>query len=194
MVIAPFLMAFQCDDDIEDTLVPNPYKIKVTPGSSFSTNDTIWISGKVSGNIFDRSVNDSIFNDIPQCDIFSIYKFIEPTNTSNCKDAIDQFELIVDKGRFSFLPQCENAELDIFPELESNDMYYSYRIGLKPIITGDYVVSWQNGIIQNPDRNEFIIARYPLEDHPGQIGFNSCDNVSWRLLNESEKEYYFSIE
>ncbi len=190
-------MATTCDDDDkfeENTLIYNVYKARVSPESSFSINDTIWISGKISSNAFDESANDSIFIDSPEVDDFSIYKFIEPTAVSNCKDAIDAFELITKEGAFSFSSSCENATLFALPELENNGSNYSYQIGLKPNVIGDFVISWRNGILQNTTRNEFIVNDYPIENHPNSIGFNSCGNPSWRDLNESDKEYYFSIE
>lgn len=195
IILAPLLIATTCEDNFEkSTLIFNVYKAKITPESSFSINDTIWISAKVSSYVFDESVNDSIFIDNAQTDDFSIYKFIEPTEVTNCKDAIDSFELLIDRGQFSFIPSCENGLLQAFPELDNNNAFYSYRIGLKPTVTGDYVISWRNGILQNSNRNEFIIAKYPIKNHPNQIGFNSCGNVSWRYLNESDKEFYFTIE
>lgn len=195
ILFLPLLMAFQCEDEFEEsTLVINVYTAAVTPESSFWLTDTIWISGKVSVQAFDLSVNDSVFNENPQADVFSIYKFIEPTAVANCVDAIDKFEIIIDKGEITFLPACENAQLQAFPEPEKDNLFYSYRIGLKPMAKGDFVISWQDGIIQNADRNEFIIANYAIVNHPNQIGFSSCGSVSWRYLCESDKEYYFTIE
>jgi hypothetical protein len=195
VLVAPLLMAFQCQDDLEESsLVFNSYKVNITNQSNFSLNDTIWITGKVSRKAFDLALNDSIVTDNPQSDIFSIYKFIEPNELSNCKDAIDKFNLVFDTGQFSTLPRCENAQLQVIPEIENNNIFYAYRIGLKANSTGDYVISWQDGIIQNLERNEFIMNNYPIENHPNQIGFNSCDNLSWRFLNESEKEYYFTVD
>ncbi|WP_340065673.1 hypothetical protein [Ascidiimonas aurantiaca] len=195
ILIAPLLMAFQCEDEFEERpLVYNVYKTKVTPGSHFSVNDTIWITGRVSSNAFDESMNDSVFSNSPQKDVFSIYKFFEPNDLSNVRDAINQFTLVFEIGQFSFLPVCENAQIQALPELENNSGLYIYKIGLRPITTGDYVISWQNAIIQNSDRNEFIIDNYPIENNPDQIGFNSCGSLSWRFLNESEKEYYFKVQ
>ncbi len=191
--IAPLLMAFQCDDDFVP-LEYNPYKTNVTPNLNFSPNDTIWIYGRTSSKVFDPSVNDSVFSDSPQDDLFSIYRFIPPTKGSNCIDAVDRFELISDKGEVSFLPSCPNAHVAIFPELESNNVSYIYRIGLRPTDLGDYVISWRDAEIQNPNRNEFIIEDYPLKYYPNEIGFNSCESVGWRSLDESDKEYYFKVE
>lgn len=195
ILLAPLLMAFQCEDEFEEsTLVFNSFKVNITAQSNFSLNDTIWITGRTSSKVFDLTLNDSILAGNPRSDIFSIYKFIEPTEVSNCKDAIDKFELTFDIGQFSALPRCENAQLQVIPELESNSMSYTYKIGLIPNSSGDYVISWEDGVIRNLDRNEFIINNYPIANHPNQIGFNSCNNVSWRFLNESEREYYFTVE
>ncbi|MFC5194297.1 hypothetical protein ACFPH8_03045 [Bizionia hallyeonensis] len=195
IIIAPFLVATTCEDDLEaDKLVYNVYKANVSTDYSYSINDTIWISGKISSNLFNASINDSIFMEIPQSDHFSIYKFIEPTNVSNCQDAIDSFELVRTNGQLTFSNYCENGTIIAFPELENNREFYSYRIGLKPKFNGDYVISWRNGMLQNSNRNEFIIENYPIENFPNQIGFNSCGDVSWRYLNESDKEYYFKVE
>jgi len=195
ILIVPILMAFQCEDEFEESpLIYNVYKAKVTPEANFSLNDTIWITGRVSSNAFDESMNDSVFSNSPQKDVFSIYKFFEPNDLSNVRDAINQFTLVFEMGQFSFFSACENAQIQVLPELENSNLFYTYKIGLKPVTTGDYVISWQNTIIQNLDRNEFIIENYPIENHPDQIGFNSCGSVSWRFLDESEREYYFSVQ
>ena len=194
ILVAPLLMAFQCEDDFESTLVYNSFKVNITAQSNFSINDTIWITGRTSSNVFDLALNDSIFAENPRSDIFSVYKFIEPNEVYNCKDAIDKFDLTFDIGQFSALPSCENAQLQVIPELETNNTSYTYRIGFKPNFTGDYVISWEDGVIGNVNRNELIINNYPIVNHPNQIGFNSCDNVSWRFLNESQREYYFTVE
>ena len=137
LFLAPLLIASKCDDDIENTLLFNSYKIEVTPNLNFSLNDTIWIRGKTSSKAFDLSINDSIFNNTPQDDIFSIYKFIQPTENSNCIDAIDKFEVIPDTYNIWFLPTCQNAHIAVSPELEDNALFYSYRIGIKPTTVGD---------------------------------------------------------
>ncbi len=194
LLIAPLLMAFQCEEELgESSLVINEFQVAVTPEWNFSLDDTIWVSGRLSSKALDLAEHDSVFLDTPPADVFSLYQFIEPTALSNCQDAIDQFVLIMENGTKSFIPSCENAHLQALPELESNGLFYNYRIGLIPTTTGDYVISWQSGILQNLDRNEFIIDAYLMENHPGQIGFNSCGNHSWRYLNESEREYYFRV-
>ncbi|MFD2543773.1 hypothetical protein ACFSSB_15710 [Lacinutrix gracilariae] len=195
IILAPILMAFQCeDDDTTGTFIFNDYKISVTPQSSFSINDTIWIDGKVSSLAFDTAINDSIFPGWSQGDQISIMKFIQPTQSSNCKDAIDNFELITELGNISFLPVCENGQMTIQSEINADSLNYSYRIGLKALNIGDFVLSWNNSSVTNANRNEYILDDYPLEFHPNQLGFNKCGNVSWRFVNESDKEFYFKVE
>ena len=194
ILLAPLLMAFQCDDEVESSLRYNDYKVKATSKATFSLNNTIWIEGVISSKAYDLAVKDSVFNDNQLGDIFSIFKFIEPTQISNSKDAIDNFELIFDVGEFYFLSACENAQMTAIPELDNDGLFYRYRIGLKPKATGDYLISWQNGIIQNENRNEFIIDSYRIQNNSNEIGFDRCGSVSSRLLNESKKEYFFSVE
>jgi len=195
LLLLPILMAMQCNEDDGDTsLAFNDYNIYITPQQSFSINDTIWINGIVSSRAYDLNTNDSITADRTTGDTFSLFKFTESTQNFNCIDAIDKFELIYDIGGASFLPSCENAQMTVHPETTIDSLSYKYRIGLKALYEGDYVISWQNSVIQNEDRNEFIINNYPLENHSNQIGFNKCGDLSWRYLNESDKEYYFNVE
>lgn len=193
IIIVPFLMAFQCDDEPENTLVFNTYKVKVTPQASFSINDTIWLTGIISANVYDLAINDSIFYDRAQKDVLSVMQFIEPTQTSNCVGAIDKFELLNEIGNTNFL-SCENAQLTANPEITEDSLSYKYKIGLKALQAGDFVISWQDSKLGNQNRNTHIIDTYPIEHHQNQIGFNTCGKVSWRELDESEREFYFSVD
>jgi hypothetical protein len=193
LAVAPLLFAFQCDEDPGPMFTYNDYKVKISPSSSFAINETIWIEGRVSSQVYDLGTSDSIFMESPLPDVFSVFQFIEPTELANCKDALDKFAFVIDIGEYSFLPRCENATVQALPVLDDSEVFYSYRLGLKPLEAGDYVVSWQSSALQNTNRNEFIIEQYPIENHPDQLGFNSCGNVSWRNLDESAREFYFSV-
>jgi len=194
LLIAPLLMAFQCDEETESPLRFNNYSVKVTPKATFTLDETIWIDGVVSAKAYDLSLKDSIINEFDQGDVFSIFKLIEPTQISNAKDAIDQFDLIFDVGNYSFFARCENAQTTANSELNNEGSFYNYRIGLKPKAAGDYIISWQDAVIQNENRNEFIIENYLLTNDPNAIGFDQCGSVSSRLMNQSKKEYFFSVE
>jgi hypothetical protein len=187
-------MAFQCEEELDvSTTIPNTFEVTVTQAQTFALTDIIWIEGKVSTSIFDTAVDDFIFNENPETDFFSIYKLIQPVQLANSRDAIDKFELVFESGAFDFLPSCSNATMIAFPELEENNEFYSYRIGLKPLEAGDYVISWKNATLQNTDRNEFIINAYSNPNDPNIIGFDNCGIVSTRFLNESEREFYFAV-
>jgi hypothetical protein len=193
-LLLPFLMAFQCNEETEIQLFYNSYKASISEQSNFSTGETIWIEGKVSARAFDTAVKDSVFTEQPEPDEFSVYKLITPDALSNAKDAVGNFEIITERGEYATVAPCYNAFLRIWPELNEDNEFYSYRIGLTTDEPGDYVLSWRQGVIQNANRHTFIIDNYPIENRSNQIGFNTCGSVSWRLLNESQREYYFKVE
>ena len=194
LFLAPLLMAFQCEDDLITTITTNSYSIKITPKQSFSLNDTIWIEGRISSKAYDSAIEDSIFNENNQENQLSIFKFIEPTEHSNAKDAIDSFELIFDVGQYSFLESCKNAQLSANAVLDKNQLFYTYKIGLKPKLKGDFVIRGLDGKIQNIERNLFIADKYPIERHPNQIGFLKCERVSWLYIDQSTREFLFKVE
>lgn len=188
-----FLMAFQCDEEVDSNLRFNNFRVSITPQKSFAINETIWIEGTVSAKVFDLDLQDSILEDFEQFDDFSVFKFVTPTRLSNAKDALDEFELVFDMGDFNFLPSCENAQITAFPKL-AKEMLLKYRIGLKPLNQGDYMISWRSAEIHNENRNEAIIDNYHIENQHGTIGFDTCGSTFSRLLNESEREFYFNVE
>jgi len=198
--IVPILMAFQCDDEMENQLRFNPYKVNITPNATFSLDDTILITARVSSKVYDLSTNDSIFNEDPNkiFNQFTLFKLIEPINTraANTEGAIDKFDLIYDIGDYSPRTVCENTQKTIFPELNNDNSLYTYRIGLKPLVVGDYIINWpsiNSAIVQNENRNESIIENYQIENRPNQIEFNQCGNRSVLFINETERIYFFSI-
>lgn len=194
LILSPILMAFQCDNDQEDRFEFNDYSIGITAKDSFSQSEIIWIEGKVSSNAYNLSIQDSVFSELNNGNVFSVYKFISPTEHFNSKDAIDQFEIIFDIGTASFLPSCENAQMTIHTVLDRNNLFYSYRIGLKPKFKGDYVISFQDSKLRNTNKNIEISYKYPIERHPNQIGFNRCGLGSWLEISESTNEYFFTVE
>ena len=196
---ALLLMAFQCDDEVESQLEFNTYKVNLTANSPLSLNDTLWIKGRISSMIFDGAINDSIFNDNLGYvgNQFSIYKFMEPTPIANCKDAIDQFELIIDTGTYRFLPSCENAQISASPQLSIDQTQYAYRIGLKPLTTGDYLINWDyidSVFIQNENRNEALAENYPIANMPNTLGLEKCGITSSLDLNNTDRVFLFRVE
>ncbi|SEA55295.1 hypothetical protein [Bizionia paragorgiae] len=101
---------------------------------------------------------------------------------------------ITASGGLSFLPSCENGQMTVHSELSTDGSFYSYRIGLKALHLGDFVLSCNHSFLTIDQRNEFIFDDYPIELHPNQLGFNKCGNISWRFVNESPKEFYFRVE
>ena len=194
LVILPFVTAMQCDEDTESNLYLNNFKASVTPQMHFNVNDVIWINGRVSSKAFNTTSNDSVIYTENIADEFSILKCIVPNQNSNCKDAIDKFQLINEIGTVSLTGYCQNADLSIYPVLSQDQLSYKYKLGLKALSPGDYVISWTNETkLTNTDLNESIITNYPLPYHPNQIGFDKCGNTSWKYLNQSNQEFYFTV-
>ncbi|MCX7548333.1 hypothetical protein OS188_10260 [Xanthomarina sp. F1114] len=196
VVILPLLMSTQCnEDDVQSTYISNTHKVSVSPQEeTISINDTIWLEGKVSSRVFDTAINDSVFTESVQNNRISVMKFIQPTQSSNCRDGIDNFELITELGELNFLANCENGEIVVNSELGADNSFYSYKIGLRALTSGDYVLSWDHSSVSNENRHAYILNEYPLESHPDQLGFDKCGDVSWRYANESDREYYFRVE
>jgi hypothetical protein len=192
------LIFFSCGETQCDCVAPkkieNFYKVSLTSKTNFKIySDTIWIDGIVSSKVFDESIKDSIFSEIPIRDVISIYKFVSPTRDYNCVDAIDKFELIDDFNGIVFFESCENGTIIKNSNLSSNSLFFKYRLGLIPKYLGSYIVKFQNSKIQNINRNTNISENYPISSLPKEIGFNSCGKLSWRKLNESEGEYFFNV-
>lgn len=194
IILSPILMAFQCGNDEGDIIKVNDYSVKVTPKSTFSLTETIWIEGQVSSKAYNLSTNDSVFNENNNGNTISIFKFNTPTENFNSKDAIDNFEIIYHTGTASFLPSCENAQMTINAELDNDQLFYTYRIGLKPRFTGDFIISFFDSNLRNQDKNISIAYNYPIERHPNQIGFDKCGLGSWLDIDDSKNEYLFTVE
>jgi hypothetical protein len=197
LLIVPFLMAFQCDEEeLDPQYAFNTFKVSVSPESTFAVNDTIWIEGRVSEMVFNLTTNDSVSGVLPQSDVFSVYKLVAPgaNAVTNTLDSFDQFIPIYDFGAYAYLPSCENAQVSASPLLVEASSQYFYRLGLKALTPGDYVISWQDASLANSERHSDIAANYAIPNRPNEIGFNACGSSSWRFLNASNREYFFRVE
>jgi len=197
ILLVPFLMAFQCDEEaLDPEYAFNTFKVRVSPEATFAVNDTIWIEGRVSEMVLNLTTNDSVSGVLPQSDVFSVYKLVTPgpDALTNTVDSFNGFIPIYDFGAYSYLASCENGQVSAAPLLVEASSQYYYRLGLKVLSPGDYVISWQNATLENNERHKTIANDYALPNRPNEIGFNSCGNSSWRFLNNSQREYFFSVE
>jgi len=192
-VLSFFLMAFQCDDDMGSSLVFNTFKTSVTPQSNFTLNDTIWVTGKISSRVFDNETNDSIFfNDHPFSDEFLVMKLINSNPEFTSEGAIDHFKIVTSVGD-SYTSVCDESNLIAQNALGSDMEFYTYKIGFVPLQTADYVFSFRDATLTNSERNEHIIQNYLMAAHPGEIGFDQCGSYSYRILSETNREFYFTV-
>lgn len=52
LCIVPLLMATQCEEDSVPTIFRNNFKVKIINQSNLSVDDTIWIEGRVSSEVY----------------------------------------------------------------------------------------------------------------------------------------------
>jgi len=193
MALSLLLMSFQCHEDDHD-FFQNNFKVLITAQSHYTVNDTVWIEGVISSKVFDATINDSIPLDSAPFTSFSVLQLTTPNRDSNAKDALDKFETVSDIGEISFGQLCANADVFLAAKLSSDQRFYRYRVGLKTLNSGDYVfVLGTETQLVNENRNESIIANYPITIHPNQLGLDRCGNLSWLFVDESEHEYYFTV-
>lgn len=187
-------MAFQCDEDFNE-IIQNEYNVKLTNQSNFSIDDVIWIEGKVSSKGYDVEMNDSIFLESPVIEDLNIMKLMQQnstTNLANATGAVNDFVIVNDIGSNSS-GVCDLAAIVVTSELSVDEQFYTYRIGFKATTQGDYFISFRKSDITNPNRNEFIFNPYVLTNNPNTIGFDLCGTTSSRLTNESEREFFFTV-
>lgn len=198
LILTPLLMAFQCEEEEEyNTIFTNEYKAALTVQPNFNIDDIIWIEGKVSSKGFDASANDSIFLENTVIEHFNIMKLQinqsnDVSNYINSTGAIGDFVIVNDIGSHYF-GVCEEASVVLISELSADELFFTYRIGIKATIAGDYFVSFRKSIILNIERNEDIFRPYQLTNNPMTIGFDLCGKSSVRRTNESDREFFFTV-
>ena len=193
-----FLLLLSCGETECDCVLPqkisNFYKVSITQKSKFKIGkDTIWINGFVSTKVYDEAIKDSIFSEEYIKDVFSIYKLVSPTDNYNCVDGLDKFKLVDKSNGIEFFESCKNSTVSKNTILSPDGFFFEYRLGFVPKFSGDFMISFQKSIILNTNKNTNIIEKYSIKEMTDKIGFNSCGQLSWRELKDSEKEYYFNV-
>ncbi|MFY0603727.1 MAG: hypothetical protein JXQ93_07235 [Flavobacteriaceae bacterium] len=194
LLLSPILMAFQCFDDEYD-IIQNEYNVTLTNQSNFAVNDIIWVEGKVSSKGFDTEVNDSIFLESPVIEDLNIMRLVQQnsiTSQANSRGAINDFVIVNDIGSNSS-GLCDLAAVIVTSELSADEKFYTYRIGFKATTQGDYFISFRKSDITNSTRNESIFNPYRLTNNENVLGFDLCGNTSARLTNESDREFFFTV-
>ena len=175
-------MATQCEEDREQTIFGNNFKVKITNQSNLSVDDTIWIEGRVSSKVYNSQIGDSTFADYPEGLQISIYKFTTPTQNYNAKDAIDKFDLIYPNQLIDFLGVCNNSTMTVTPTLNSTGNLYKFKFGLKAKSSGDFIIKFPyKQSIENAERNLSLINNYPSPNNNYLLGFNSCGSSTWAM-------------
>jgi hypothetical protein len=194
LLLSPILMAFQCDEDGYD-IIQNEYTVTLTNQSNFSIDDVIWIEGKVSSKGYDTETNDSIFLESPIIEDLNIMKLMQQNSSNslaNSSGAVNEFVVVNDIGSDSS-GVCDLAAVVVTSELSADELSYTYRIGFRATTTGDYFISFRKSDITNSNRNESIFNPYRITNNQNILGFDLCGRTSSRLTDESEREFFFTV-
>lgn len=195
---ALLLMAFQCDDD-EQLIFANDLQVAFSQGPSFQIGDTLWLRGRVSANVYDSELRDSVFD--PNFGFrseFTLSQIIgvssQQTNTIDISDALRDFILVAEAGSTEF-GNCSTSELRIQAELDEPNEQYVYEIGLVAQSAGDYIIHLFEGtLISNSDRNLDLLDDYSTA---GQNPFLDCLDCCFNFSLDVEAtngDYLFRIE
>ena len=197
-VLALLLMAFQCEDD-KQTLFGNELKAQFSEGANLNIRDTLWVSGRVSANVYDSELRDSVFD--PNFDFssqFSLSKLIrvstDRTNEIEIGDGLGDF-VIVNRTGTSERVGCTNSELTINAVLLHDDSFYSYEIGLVPQMSGDYILHFYSGTqIVNSNRNLNILGDYPTGASNPSLTCRDCCRGFGLDVQATENDFLFSVD
>lgn len=184
LFLPSIFLATQCSDEMEKQAIStNNFKVSVTPKSTFKINDTLWVEGNMSSKSKDSTALE---------DHISLFRLTDPVHSVNAKDALDSFQLIENVGTTNPLGFCKNSDLIIRSKVSEKES--SYKLGLKALNPGDYVlILGTNSRIVNSNKNIDIASEYSMPNLPDQIGFNRCGHVSWGKYKDSDKAYYFKV-
>jgi len=196
--LALLLMAFQCEDD-KQTLFGNELKAQFSEGANLNIRDTLWVSGRVSANVYDSELRDSVFDpDFEFSSQFSLSKLIQVstdrTNEIEIGDGLGDF-VIVNRTGTSERVGCTNSELTINAVLSQDASFYSYEIGLVPQMSGDYILHFYSGTqIVNSNRNLNILGDYPTGASNPSLTCRDCCRGFGLDVQATESDFLFSVE
>jgi hypothetical protein len=196
--LALLLMAFQCEDD-KQTLFGNELKARFSEEPNLSVGDTLWISGRVSANVYDSELRDSVFD--PNFDFvsqFSLSKLIrvstDRTNEIEIGDALGDFVRVNRTGTSNTFG-CTGSELTINTVLPQDASFYTYEIGLVPQNSGDYILHFYSGTqISNTNRNLSILGDYPTGASNPNLTCRDCCRGFSLDVQATEGDFLFSVE
>lgn len=192
------LMAFQCDDD-KQTLFGNELKAQFSDASNLGVSDTLWITGRVSANVYDSELRDSVFDpNFNFASQFSLSELIQVstdrTNEIEIGDALDQF-VIVNRAGTSNPFGCTGSELTMNAELPQDASFYTYEIGLVAQNPGDYILHFYSGTqISNTNRNLSLLGDYPTGASNPSLTCRNCCNGFSLDVQATQDDFLFSVE
>lgn len=197
LLLAPFLMAIQCDDDdIPCGIVEfdNNYNVAVENiNETYSAGETIWINAEVSSEL-DNSCNNNqpeiVFDDTIFATGFFVLKLTNALANLNA-EVVQDFTVTYAVAEEVSRNFC--AEFVYFtPELSEDNLSYNYRVGISVSESGDYsIVPAFNDNFDTMQQNNNNQIFEPYNNLDDNIKFMSCGATYTRSGNGGQ--YFFSV-
>ncbi|MCW5517882.1 hypothetical protein [Muriicola sp. Z0-33] len=196
--ISSLLMAVLCEkQELGPVLERNSFKVTLSEGPVFLQTDTLWINGKVSSMLANKTTGDSIMNsnDFVR-DIISVLRLKTADGNSNTVEATNEFIFVTRLGNTDFLGVCPDSELIAQAPLAQNGQQYEYQIGLVGENSGDFVLSWLEPVtLQNGNLNIQILDKYPVNNKNNYLQLTKCGiGYSIEDVRQRKREFFFSVE
>ena len=190
-------MAVLCErEEIGQVTTRNPFTVTVSNEANFSINDTLWITGRVSSQLFNETTGDSVMNTNQFTrDIISVMRLKTAAENTNTVEALEEFELVAEVGTTDFLGRCPESELIAQAPLAENGQQYAYRIGLVALNSGDFVLSWVEPVtLVNERLNTQILENYPINSRSNKLGLLKCGVGNFiEDVNTDRRSFFFEV-
>jgi hypothetical protein len=196
LLLVPFLMAMQCDEDeipcgVEFT---NNYSVNVENiNETYASGETIWFNAEVSSelnNSCNNNQSEVIFDSTIFATGFFVLKLTDEFDNLNAK-VVQDFNVTYSIGEELSSNFCVEFVYFI-PELSEDNLTYNYRVGIEVSEPGDYcvVAAFSNNFDNlQQENNAQIFESYNSLDN--DIKFMSCNNTITR--NGTDGHYFFSV-
>ncbi len=187
------LLSCSKDDPQPDLeLVFNNYRTGISD-ATIALGDTIWLAGSTSSNALNAVTGDSVMAASAPRDSISVFKLaVNDTINTNAIDAFELVELVSDQGGTTPLLDCRLHKILISP-VPATD-FFVYRVGIVPQEAGDYMITFENSVVTNVNRNGLFAVDYQIEGFSGLILYEDCNRIDSRNLFVSEREYFFRVQ
>nr|WP_314499253.1 hypothetical protein [uncultured Chryseobacterium sp.] len=178
VLIINILVSTDCHstDGNEPFYITNPFKISLE-NKIYHVNDIIWVDARVSSNVYDQHIKDSLPAPFDLNLSIGFSKLVSNQN-HNLIYASNRFEFQSPQNDFFQETNCPNHTYIVKQVKDNVKGILRYRIGIIPKETGNFVLNFDNrSIFENTDKKQYIINQYPV---------NSAQKMVWEKCISNE--------